>query len=130
MQRVRGIGGVFFKGTDPGRLNAWYAENLGVPVAPSGCASFRWREADRGTERCTVWSVFPEDSDYFGGSGQRLMVNYIVDSLDAMLDQLRDAGAMVEEKVEESEYGRFGWATDPEGNRLELWEPPEVMPEE
>jgi len=71
-----------------------------------------------------VWSIFDGDTDYFGPSGQQSMVNYRVPDLDAMLARLRDAGVPVEEKIEESEFGRFGWATDPEGNRLELWQPP------
>jgi predicted enzyme related to lactoylglutathione lyase len=72
----------------------------------------------------TIWSIFAGDTDYFGPSGQQSMVNYRVDDLDAMLEQLRAAGVSVDDKIEDGELGRFGWATDPEGNRLELWQPP------
>jgi predicted enzyme related to lactoylglutathione lyase len=121
MERVLGIGGVFFKARDPKALADWYREHLGIPVEPgqtdgmltSGAAGER-----------TVWAPFPDDTGYFGPGSAMFMVNYRVKGLDAMLAQLRAAGVQVEERVEEYEYGRFGWATDPEGNRFELWEPP------
>jgi predicted enzyme related to lactoylglutathione lyase len=72
-----------------------------------------------------VWSIFAGDTNYFGPSGQQSMVNYRVSDLDAMLVQLREAGVPVDDKIDDSEFGRFGWATDPEGNRFELWQPPE-----
>ena len=115
MERVGGVGGVFFRARDPERLLAWYREHLGVDPAPD----FHGREFEGGP---TVWALFPADTDYFGPSGQSLMVNYRVRDLDAMLAQLRAAGVPVDDKVHESEFGRFGWATDPEGNRFELWE--------
>jgi predicted enzyme related to lactoylglutathione lyase len=74
-----------------------------------------------------VWSPFPGDTDYFGSAGQQGMVNYRISNLDAMLEQLRAAGVEVDDRVEEHEYGRFGWAVDPEGNRFELWQPPAGM---
>lgn len=116
MERVTGIGGVFFRARDPDALRHWYAEHLGIDVQDYGGASFEGGQM--------VWSIFASDTDYFGPSGQQSMVNYRVSDLDAMLAQLREAGASVEDKVEESEFGRFGWATDPEGNRFELWQPP------
>ena len=116
MERVVGIGGMFFKARDPGALAAWYREHLGVPIADGQCyASFK----SGGAGEETVWAAFPSDTNYFGGGS--LMVNYQVRNLDAMLAQLRDAGIAVEDR--EYENGRFGWATDPEGNRFELWEP-------
>jgi len=126
MAQVKGIGGIFFRGSDPGRLSAWYREQLGVPVeAAAGCAVFRWREhADAAREQATVWSVFERESDYFENPHQQFMVNYIVESLDETLAELRGRGVRVEEKVEESEFGRFGWIWDPDGNRIELWQPP------
>lgn len=120
MERVAGIGGVFFRARDPQGLAAWYREHLGVP---GGDGETQAPIASEGAGEVTVWSVFPQDTAYFGHAGQGCMVNYRVRDLDAMLAQLRAAGAAVEEKVEEYEYGRFGWAADPEGNRFELWEP-------
>lgn len=122
MQRVTGIGGVFFKARDPERLLDWYREHLGITAA-DGQADFRWREHDRPNEvGRTVWSIFPAESDYFGANSSAFMVNYRVANLDKMLEQLRNAGITVE-KVEDFDYGRFAWFTDPEGNRVELWEP-------
>lgn len=120
MERVLGVGGVFFKARDPAALAAWYREHLGVPVEP-GQTHGQFVGAAAG-ER-TVWSAFPADTVYFGPGSAPFMVNYRVRSLDAMLAQLRTAGARVEERIEEYEFGRFGWASDPEGNRFELWEP-------
>jgi predicted enzyme related to lactoylglutathione lyase len=106
-------------------LRRWYRDNLGVPVDDSyGGASFeRDGDEDAGTIGMTVWSAFPATTRYFDPSSASFMINYRVRDLDAMLEQLRRAGAPVDDKIEESEYGRFGWAMDPEGNRIELWEP-------
>lgn len=120
MERVRGVGGVFFKARDPGALAEWYRVHLGIPV-PEGQTYAAFESGGRGEQ--TVWSTFPTDTDYFGRRDSALMINYRVDDLDAMLAQLRDAGAEVEDRVDEYDYGRFGWAVDPEGNRFELWEP-------
>jgi predicted enzyme related to lactoylglutathione lyase len=117
---VTGIGGVFFRAKDPDALRRWYAEHLGIAVESYGGATFHWESPGS-----TVWSIFPDDTEYFGPARQSLMVNYRVSDLDAMRDQLRAAGAEVDDRVEELEFGRFGWAVDPEGNRFELWEPPE-----
>lgn len=117
MERVTGIGGVFFRARDPQVLTAWYEEHLGVP-----------RQGDENyaifpESRNAVWSTFPEDTDYWPPAKQG-MVNYTVRDLDAMLAQLRDAGVEVDERIELLDgIGRFGWAVDPEGNRFELWEP-------
>jgi predicted enzyme related to lactoylglutathione lyase len=120
-QAVLGIGGVFFKAKDPKALAAWYAEHLGVPVAAGETyAPFSEEHAE------TVWATFPQDAKYFAPSESSLMINYRVADLDAMLAQLRAAGVTVEDKVEESVFGRFGWAMDPEGNRFELWQPPKA----
>ena len=116
---ILGLGGVFFKARDPAALAAWYREHLGVPVAAEGThASFSDKQAN------TIWATFPADTNYFAPSTSPFMLNYRVADLDAMLAQLRAAGAPVDDKVEESEFGRFGWANDPEGNRFELWQPP------
>jgi len=125
MRRVTGIGGVFFKVKDPAVLRAWYREHLGIESEEWG-AVFHWRE-DGDPERrgYTAWAPFPADSDYFPGA---VMVNYRVDDLDSVVASLRCEGVEVDERVDEGELGRFAWATDPEGNRLELWEPPEAAP--
>lgn len=120
MEHILGIGGVFFKARDPRALAAWYRQHLGVPVEPE--QTHAPLIAASSGEVC-VWSVFPADTSYFGSASASCMVNYRVRNLDAMLAQLRAAGAQVEDRVEEYDYGRFGWATDPEGNRFELWQP-------
>jgi len=120
MEKVLGIGGVFFKARDPKALAAWYRDNLGVPVEPDQTyASFK--SAGAGEE--AVWSTFPADTKYFGDGPATGMINFRVRDLDAMLAQLRAAGADVHDKIEDEGYGKFGWVTDPEGNRIELWEP-------
>jgi predicted enzyme related to lactoylglutathione lyase len=116
-ETVQGIGGVFFRARDPEALRAWYAEQLGIDMEDYG-TTFTAAEGDQ-----TVWAPFAADTEYFGPTGQQSMVNFRVSDLDAMLDQLRTAGVSVDERVEEIEFGRFGWATDLEGNRFELWEP-------
>lgn len=126
MAKVTGIGGVFFKARDAEKLRAWYREHLGIEATPEGGAVFEWRELDDPNRRgMTVWTIFPEDSRYFDPSRSRFMVNYCVTNLRETLAELRARGVAVDERVEESEFGKFGWITDPEGNRIELWEPPE-----
>ena len=125
MARVTGIGGVFLKARDRKALGAWYREHLGVPVQEWHGAQFFFRDDPTPREEgYAVWSLFEPDTGYFGPGTQSFMVNFRVDDLHALLGKLRAAGAKVDEKVEESEFGRFGWVTDPEGNRVELWEPP------
>ena len=125
MANVKGIGGVFFRSNDPAGLGAWYAKHLGVPITSHGHAMFPWRRADDpSVESMTVWAAFPKETDYFGPNRPALMINYIVEDLDQCLAELREAGVSVEEHVERTDYGNFGWATDPEGNRIELWQPP------
>lgn len=120
MEQVLGLGGVFFKARDPKALAAWYREHLGVPVEPGQTYGAFTSSA---AEETAVWCAFPADTPYFGPGAAPFMVNYRVRNLDAMLAQLRAAGASVDDRVEDQDYGRFGWATDPEGNRFELWEP-------
>ena len=125
MKRVTGIGGVFFKSNDPKALGAWYKTHLGIDVEEWGGAAFRWKGPDNpegsGT---TIWSLFASDTNYFVPSTARFMINYRVEDLHALLAILRDEGVQVDEKVEESEFGTFGWVIDPEGNKVELWQPP------
>jgi catechol 2,3-dioxygenase-like lactoylglutathione lyase family enzyme len=100
-------------------------KHLGMRLTKWGGAIFRWDGSGPARPNAyTVWSVFPENTEYFGPGATRFMINYQVANLDRMLAQLRKAGVAVEDKIEASEFGRFGWATDPEGHRFELWEPP------
>jgi predicted enzyme related to lactoylglutathione lyase len=116
MERVLGIGGYFIRAGDPAALSEWYRECLGLDADDNGV----WNQQSGPT----VFATFEADTDYFGSAGQRTMLNFRVRDLDAMLAQLRDAGAQVVEETQDMEgVGRFGWATDPEGNRIELWEP-------
>jgi predicted enzyme related to lactoylglutathione lyase len=122
MQQVTGIGGIFFKARDPALMAAWYRTHLGLSNE-DGCGEFIWREHDHPDEvGRTVWSLFPADTDYFGPASTSFMINYRVANLDAMLEQLKNAGVSVD-KVVDYDYGRFAWLSDPEGNRIELWEP-------
>lgn len=124
MSHVRGIGGIFFKSENPQALYAWYDKHLGISGKPNVGAMFPWRRADNpDQEELTVWSVFPSSTRYFDPGKAPFMLNYIVDDLDALLAELRAAGVQVDERVERSEYGNFGWVLDPDGNRIELWEP-------
>lgn len=124
MAKVTGMGGVFFRARDPAALSRWYRERLGVPLGEEGYGDFEWRERDD-PERVgrTVFSLFPDDTDYFGPDPAAFMVNFRVDDLEALLEELREAGVEVADEVEEHPYGKFGWITDPEGRRIELWEP-------
>lgn len=117
-QRVVGIGGVFLRASDPTALAAWYGRHLGVPLEEGQTYAVFTDSRD-----AHVWSAFPSDTDYWPAQKQA-MVNFVVRDLDAMLAQLRDAGVEVADGIQELEgVGRFGWALDPEGNRVELWEP-------
>ena len=122
--RVTGIGGIFFKAKDPKALVRWYHRHLGMNIE-STVALFAWRGGRNGKVKGhTVWSIFPANTKYFGEDGASFMINYRVKDLDSVLTALRAEGVKADRKIEDSEYGRFGWITDPEGNRIELWEPP------
>jgi predicted enzyme related to lactoylglutathione lyase len=124
MRRVTGIGGVFFKSRDPSALSAWYEKHLGLK-SEGNTVFFRWNDRETGAPGTTLLSLFPSDTKYFNPSTSHLMMNYRVENLDALLDLLRAEGVKVDDRREDSEYGRFAWITDPEGNRIELWQPPE-----
>lgn len=122
LEQVTGIGGVFFKAKDPKAMAAWYRKNLGIQ-SRGGYADFTWREKDHPDEvGHTSWALFPTNTTYFGTTSAALMINYRVANLDRMLEQLRNGGVKIE-KVESADFGRFAWIVDPEGNRIELWEP-------
>jgi len=116
MERVAGIGGYFIRSADPVALLAWYRECLGLDADENGA----WHQ-EPGT---TVFATFESDTDYFGARHQETMINFRVRDLDAMLAQLRAMGADVADETEDMDgVGRFGWVTDPEGHRVELWQP-------
>jgi predicted enzyme related to lactoylglutathione lyase len=123
MARVTGIGGIFLKARDPKALEAWYAQHLGIEMASWGGTSFLWSdEIPAGTGQ-TAWSLFKQDTTHFGPGPQTAMVNYRVDDLEALCAQLEAAGIAIDPDRESSEYGHFAHITDPEGNRIELWQP-------
>ena len=125
MTRVTGIGGVFFKSADPAALGEWYKTHLGFDVSPWGGAQFFARdERDHNKQVTTVWTPFKADSNYFEPSAKPYMLNLRVDDLDAVLAALRAEGVTVLDRGESGEYGSFGYAVDPEGTLLELWQPP------
>ena len=122
MERVRGIGGVFLRSADPPAIQRWYEQMLGLPTDSLGYNVLRWVESD-GRPASTTWAPFPADTTYFGDPGQQAIINYRVRDLDAMLAQLRAAGVPVDTTSRRWSSVDFGWATDPEGRRIELWEP-------
>ena len=126
MKRVTGIGGIFFKAKDPVALRAWYQRHLGIDVLEWGGAAFSWTdEGGKPTGGTTIWSVGAADGDDFAPSAAPFMVNYRVADLAALLDALRREGCDVLDRTDTSEFGKFGWVIDPEGNKVELWQPPE-----
>jgi catechol 2,3-dioxygenase-like lactoylglutathione lyase family enzyme len=126
MQRVTGIGGIFFKADDPEKMYQWYETHLGIK-REHGYVAFPWRgEKDPDEKGVTAWSIFSRDTKYLDPSRAPFMINYRVDDLDALLDALRAEGVEIDPKREDHEYGRFAWITDPEGNKIELWEPPKA----
>jgi len=129
--RVLGVGGIFFRADDPAKLGAWYSEYLGLNVETWGDthgASFV--PANLPEHAFTVWSAFSSETEYFGPSRQQFMINLIVDDLDAALANAQRGGAEIVDEREEHEFGRFGWFVDPGGNRVELWQVPDSMPED
>lgn len=123
MKRVTGIGGIFIAAKDPAALRAWYKAHLGIDVQEWGGAAFSWSDdSGKPVGGTTIWSA--GDGSYFAPSTAPFMVNYRVADLHALLAALRAEGCPVLDKVDESEYGKFGWVMDPEGNKIELWEPP------
>lgn len=124
MQRVTGIGGVFFKSRNPKALGAWYRDHLGLEVTDWGGAVFQWGGPDS-SPGMTIWSPFAQDTDKMEPSTASFMLNFRVADLDALLAVLRAEGCNVLEGSESSEFGKFGWVIDPDGNKVELWEPPD-----
>ena len=122
-KRVTGLGGVFFKSRDPEAIKSWYKKHLHIDTGEYG-AVFKWRHSDQPKkEGSTAWSPFPEDTSYYQPSKKDFMFNYRVENLDELLKVLRAEGVEIIGEVEEYSYGKFGWIMDPEGNKIELWEP-------
>ncbi len=128
MKRVTGIGGIFFKAKDPQAMQAWYKQHLGIDVHVWGGAAFDWTDANgKPVGGTTAWSIVAADDspdDSFAPSKASFMINYRVADVRALLDALKEEGCDVLDKFDDSEYGKFGWVIDPEGNKVELWEPP------
>ncbi len=123
MKRVKGLGGVFFKTNDPKMMKAWYEKHLGIPDAPYG-ATFEWRKSNEETKSgFTAWSIFSDTTKYFQPSSKEFMINYRVENLVELLKVLKEEGVTIVGEVDEQEYGKFAWILDPEGNKIELWEP-------
>ena len=126
MKRVTGIGGIFFQARDPVALREWYRRHLGMDVQDWGGAAFRWTGDDGAPAGgTTVWSIGEAGGDAFAPSASSFMINYRVADVRALVDVLRAEGCDVMDKVDESDYGIFAWVMDPEGNKVELWQPPQ-----
>jgi predicted enzyme related to lactoylglutathione lyase len=132
MKRVTGIGGVFFKSDDQEKLYQWYERHLGITRRPDGTgAAFAWRDPEDDEKKgMTAWAVFSRQSKYFDPSRSPFMINYRVDDLDALLKALKEEGVEIDPHREDYDYGRFAWIMDPDGNRIESWEPPKQGREE
>ncbi|MBK9305340.1 MAG: VOC family protein [bacterium] len=125
MRRVTGIGGIFFKAKDAPALRAWYQRHLGIDVQAWGGAAFPWADGDgKPAAGTTIWSIGSAEGDSFAPSKSSFMVNYRVEDARALAGLLKAEGCNVLDKIDESEYGVFAWVIDPEGNKVELWQPP------
>ena len=123
MKKVTGIGGIFFKSADPGKMNEWYAKHLGIPVGEYG-TMFQSREMDNPDKVTqTVWNLFPESTKYFEPSKKDFMINYRVENLEGLVEELKSAGVTFVDELQTYDYGKFVHILDPEGNNIELWEP-------
>ena len=123
-KRVTGLGGVFFKSKDPAKMREWYSRHLGVPHMRSYGGTFEWRDFDDPEEKGhTAWGVMDKDSQYYNPSKATFMINYRVENLEELLKVLKEEGVEIVGEVESFDYGKFGWILDPDGNKIELWEP-------
>lgn len=120
-KRVTGLGGFFFKTKDPDGMKSWYKKHLGIPTDNYGW-TFWWKD-QKGQPGSTQWSPFSEDTKYFAPSTKSFMMNFRVADLRGLLEELRKEGIEIVGEIEEYSYGKFGWIMDPEGNKIELWEP-------
>ena len=130
MKKVTGLGGIFFKCNDPQGMNDWYAKNLGLTTGEYG-TSFEWRQADDPSKKgSTAWCAFPNETDYFNPSAKPFMINYRVEDLAALVDELKKDNVTIVDDITESDYGKFVHVLDPEGNIIELWEPNDELERE
>jgi predicted enzyme related to lactoylglutathione lyase len=120
MKKVTGIGGIFFKCDDPKQMKEWYEKNLGLENSEYG-TNFEWQRED-GSKGSTVWSPFPVTTKYFEPSKKEFMMNYLVENIEALVDELRANGVTIVDEIATYEYGKFVHILDPEGNKIELWE--------
>jgi predicted enzyme related to lactoylglutathione lyase len=123
MARVTGIGGVFLRSSDPKALTKWYAEHLGIKLSDFNGAAFSWSDEVPAGTGMTAWSAFPAATEYLGEATQQVMIDYRVDDLDALLEELAAKGVWIDPKRDEASYGKFAWIKDCDGNRVELWQP-------
>jgi predicted enzyme related to lactoylglutathione lyase len=124
MKRVTGLGGVFFKSENPQELTSWYDQHLGLSFGENSWSTFKWRERDNPDQiGRTEFSFFPKDTAYLAPSDSPFMLNFRVENLEKLLEILRGEGVTVVGEMQVYEYGKFGWILDPEGNKIELWEP-------
>lgn len=122
MKKVTGIGGIFFKCDDPKMIKAWYAQNLGIDTNEYG-ATFEWMQSDGNKKGSTQWTPFESATKYFDPSAKEFMINYRVDNIEELVNQLRLAGVIILDEIASYEYGKFVHVLDPENNKIELWEP-------
>ena len=126
MKKVTGIGGIFFKCKDPKKMNEWYKTHLGLNTTDYG-VTFEWREAEDSTKKGqTQWSTFSETTKYFEPSTKDFMINYRVENLEALVEELKKEGVTIVDKIESYDYGKFVHILDAEGNKVELWEPNDI----
>lgn len=129
MKRVTGIGGIFFKCKDPDKVKNWYNKHLGLKTDQYG-SLFEWRKTDDKEKGFTQWSPFSEKTEYFNPSQKQFMINYRVENLVKLVEELKKEGVEMVDEIEEYEYGKFVHIMDPEGNKIELWEPVDKIFEE
>lgn len=126
MKKVTGIGGIFFKCKDPERVRTWYQKNLGLNTNPYG-AVFEWHQGADSTQKgFTQWSPFRDDTKYFEPSAREFMINYRVENMEALVNELKHNGVTILDSIEVYEYGKFVHILDIEGNKIELWEPNDI----
>ena len=126
MKRVTSIGGIFFKCKDPEKIKEWYSEHLGIKMGSYG-TSFEWRQPDDSVKKgFTAWSPFKETTEYFNPSTKEFMINYRVENLEWLIEELKKEGVTIVDNIETYEYGKFVHILDPEGNKIELWEPNDI----
>lgn len=127
MKKVTGVGGIFFKTKDPEKMKEWYNKNLGLVTNEYGSV-FEFRESDKPENKAySVWSPFKDDTDYFQPSEKEFMINYRVENIEALVEELQKSGVTICDEIETYEYGKFVHILDPENNKIELWEPADLV---